>query len=208
MVRIPPLSTERLIIRGFRAGDLGAVHGLNRALAGDNLGHPPQTSRRSARAWLAWTMRTYDQHELLSQPPYGDLAVELAATGEVVGMVGNVPLLAPFGRLPSLRSGAPEALEHRATCELGLFWAIHPTHRRRGYAREAARALMEYDFEHLGLRRIVAMTTRDNLASQAVMRSLGMRVEENPTREPYWFQVVGMLERGKVPVEAAERSLL
>ena len=41
---------------------------------------------------------------------------------------------------------------------------------------------------------IVATTERDNLASQAVMRHLGMRMHENALDEPEWFQLVGILE--------------
>jgi RimJ/RimL family protein N-acetyltransferase len=44
------------------------------------------------------------------------------------------------------------------------------------------------------LARIVATTERDNLASQAVMRHLGMRIHENARAEPDWFQVVGIAE--------------
>lgn len=35
----------------------------------------------------------------------------------------------------------------------------------------------------------------DNTASTAVMRKLGMRIDDNPLREPPWLQVVGILER-------------
>jgi RimJ/RimL family protein N-acetyltransferase len=71
---------------------------------------------------------------------------------------------------------------------------VDPAHRRRGYAREAARALIDHAFDQLRLRRVVATTSHDNTASQAVMRSLGMRIEHNPLPEPAWFQVVGVLE--------------
>ena len=45
--------------------------------------------------------------------------------------------------------------------------------------------------------RLVATTERSNTASQAVMRRLGMSVEENPLPEPEWFQVVGWMEAGQ-----------
>jgi RimJ/RimL family protein N-acetyltransferase len=41
--------------------------------------------------------------------------------------------------------------------------------------------------------RIVATTQRSNAASIAVMRRLGMNVQENPDPDPPWFQVVGIL---------------
>jgi RimJ/RimL family protein N-acetyltransferase len=77
-----------------------------------------------------------------------------------------------------------------------LFWAISPAYQRCGYATEAAAALIAWGFRELRLARIVivAGTEHDNLASQAVMKSLHMRIEANPYNEPPWFQTVGLLE--------------
>ena len=72
-----------------------------------------------------------------------------------------------------------------------MYWALNPAARGKGYATEAARALIEWAFTNLELARIVATTEDENVASQAVMRRLGMRVERNPDPEPAWFQVVG-----------------
>ena len=65
---------------------------------------------------------------------------------------------------------------------------------RHGYASEAAQALIDYAFQELRLKRIVATTSYDNIGSMGVMRKLGMRVEENLLGEPPWLQVVGVLE--------------
>ena len=75
-----------------------------------------------------------------------------------------------------------------------MFYAISPAHQRRGYASEAARALVDYAFQRLNLKRVVATTNYDNAASIGVMRKLGMWVEKNPRPEPPWLQVVGVLE--------------
>lgn len=64
---------------------------------------------------------------------------------------------------------------------------------RRGYAAEAAGALVRYALGEMHAARVVATTTRDNVASMAVMRRLGMTIEENPLPEPPWLQVVGVL---------------
>jgi len=92
------------------------------------------------------------------------------------------------------RSDAPASLG-RSSPEFGLFWAISSAYQRQGFATEAARAMIEYAFQHLRLRRVVATTEYDNLASIGVMRRLGMRIERNPLPEPPWLQVVGVLER-------------
>ena len=52
--------------------------------------------------------------------------------------------------------------------------------------------MIDYAFGELRLWRILATTQYDNLASQAVMRKLGMTVTRNPLPEPAWMQVVGV----------------
>ena len=80
------------------------------------------------------------------------------------------------------------------TPEVGLYYAISPAHRRQGYATEAARALIDYAFQHLHLRRILATTESDTLPSHSVMRKLGMHIQPNPLPNPPWLQTVGLLE--------------
>ncbi|WP_239470610.1 GNAT family N-acetyltransferase [Archangium violaceum] len=145
------------------------------------------------REWLEWTVRNYEQLALLYQPPYGERAIEDKESGRFVGLVGLVPLLAPFGQLPSF--GGVEGA--RFSAEVGLFWALTPARQRQGYATEAAHALVDHAFGTLKLGRILAGTQRDNRASIAVMRRLGMRIEENPYPEPPWFEVTGILEAGR-----------
>jgi [ribosomal protein S5]-alanine N-acetyltransferase len=64
--------------------------------------------------------------------------------------------------------------EHRRA-ELG-YWIGVP-HWGKGYATEAATALVKYGFEHLGLHRIFAGHFAGNSASAAVLRKIGMRHE-------------------------------
>jgi RimJ/RimL family protein N-acetyltransferase len=80
------------------------------------------------------------------------------------------------------------------SAEVGLFYAVSPAHRRKGYAAEAALALVDYGFETLQLRRIVATTEYENAASIGVMRKLGMSIARNPQSSPPWLQVVGILQ--------------
>ncbi len=180
---LPVLETERLQVRPLSVDDAAAV----RAVSGEP--HP---------GWLEWTAATYGQLEALRQPPYGERAICLRDDGELVGMVGVVPSMGPFGQLPGF--GGAIGPEDLLRPEVGLYWAVAPGHRGNGYATEAARAVIDHGFAELGLARIVATTERDNLASIAVMRRLGMRVEQNRLPEPHWFQVVGWLD---APVTAA-----
>lgn len=136
----------------------------------------------------------YTALAMLDQPPYGDRAVVLQATGALIGTVGLVPICAPFDRLNYFRQHTSDPAPQLSTQEIGLFWALHPTQRGQGYATEAAKALSEYAFFKLGAKRLVATTEKGNHSSIAVMRRLNMVVEQNPDSKPAWLQVVGILE--------------
>jgi ribosomal-protein-alanine N-acetyltransferase len=180
------LETRRLLIRQFVMEDLAGIHGvLSAAFKTD-------ATVDDLIPWLRWSVMNYDQLSRLRQPPYGDRAVVLKESGQVIGSVGFVPCLMPFGQLPYF--AARGFMPRSSSTEFGLFWAVDPEHQRRGYATEAARAMIDAAFKRLRLGRIVATTDYDNIASQGVMRNLDMRIERNPMAEPEWMQVVGILE--------------
>ncbi len=186
---VPLLKTERLLVREFEPGDLEAVH----ALLDVDIGPEGALTRDERQQWLTWTVLSYRQLAQLHQPPYGDRAIVLGETGELVGACGYAPVLGPLGQIPSLRGSGPE-LSGLMSSEVGLYYALSPVHRGRGYATEAAWALIEHGFAQLRLARIVATTTFNNEGSLAVMRRLGMRIDRNPYPTPPWLQVVGVLD--------------
>ncbi len=61
------------------------------------------------------------------------------------------------------------------TFEIG--WAIAPAHQGKGYATEAARALMDYSFRSLNAHRVVVTCQPENPASWRVAEKLGLRRE-------------------------------
>lgn len=183
---IPQTETERLIVRELAMDDLETFHSIMNA----GFGESPLDERRM---WLEWTVRNYRALESLYQPPYGDYGFALKSTGEMIGGVGLVPCTGPFRVLRSIQ--AMDGVESRFhQPEFGLFWVTAAEHRGKGYAVEAAQVILNFGFQVMNLRRMVAMTEHDNLASQAVMRKLGMTVEKNPHPDPFWFQTVGVLE--------------
>lgn len=84
------------------------------------------------------------------------------------------------------------------TLELEIGYALSSKQRGKGYALEASKALIEYAFDELQVRRIFATTNRSNSASMRVMRRLGMRLASNPVQpEAEWPGapgIVGVLE--------------
>jgi [ribosomal protein S5]-alanine N-acetyltransferase len=194
MLHVPTLETERLHVRPFTLDDLPAIHHLlDVELASAEFGTEGAMTLDDRQRWLQWTVLGYDELAKLYQPPYGERAVVLRESGTIIGACGYVPCLDAFGQLATLRPADAEAEDGLNSPEFGLFYAISPRFQRRGYATEAARALIDYAFAHLRLRRIIATTTHDNVASIGVMRRLRMQIERNPVLTPPWLQVVGIL---------------
>lgn len=188
-MRLPVLETERLTIRPFSPNDLDAAHQLfvNVGWANPNDSLKEQLDLR--QDYLEWSALNHLMLARLLQPPYGDRAVVWKENGRLVGIVGVVPAWGPFEQLPCF-GGVPNGLN---SPEMGLMWATDPAHQGKGVATEAAQILIRFLFQELRLKRVVALTGHDNLASQAVMRKLGMHLERNPYPEPPWFQVIGIL---------------
>ena len=187
---MPVLDTARLRIRAFQPGDLDTCQALYRAIGWFNASLPDAEITVRRQSWFEWAVVNTRELARLYQPPLGERAVIDRASGDLVAVVGYVPALEPYAQLPSFGH-----VEHaRNTFEMGLFWAVHPQHQRRGIASEAASAMVDHAFDRLRLKRVVATTENDNLASAAVMRRIGMTVECNPFPEPAHFQTVGWIE--------------
>jgi ribosomal-protein-alanine N-acetyltransferase len=184
------LETSRLIIRAFQPDDLHAIHRLLDLTFGDGSKIADEAALNERRSWLEWSRLSAEWLPKMFQPPYGDRAVALKQTTEVIGAVGLVPCFDVFEQIPELGRGGPPSAYRVA--EVGLFWAIDPDHQRQGYATEAAQALIDFAFRQLRVKRLIATTEYDNAASIGVMRKLGMTIAKNPLPDPPWLQVVGM----------------
>jgi RimJ/RimL family protein N-acetyltransferase len=88
---------------------------------------------------------------------FGLYLVEVRETGEAIGMCG---------------------LLKRDTLEdVDIGFAYLPRHRSRGYAVEAATAVLRHARASLGLGRIVAITSQDNEGSARVLKKVGFKYE-------------------------------
>jgi RimJ/RimL family protein N-acetyltransferase len=150
-----PLGTPRLLLRPFDPSDLEALHGIH----GDE---------ENAR-WLYNEARTLSETRALlgiktegralrGEGQWLSAAVVLRTTGQ---LVGDVSLL--------WASAA-----HRQG-ELGF--VFHRAHQGNGYATEAARPMLAFAFETLGLHRVAARLEPRNRGSARVLEKLGMRCE-------------------------------
>lgn len=185
------IKTERLTIREFKHEDLGEIYKILDVELNYKDSNQQDSSISQRKKWLDWTIDSYEQQKLLLQPPYGDYAVLLNETNSLIGSVGLVPIIAPFGQLEYFMKKEKIINPNLTFPEVGLFFAISSHYQMRGFAYEAAKAIIEMMFS-MYFRRIVAITKKINNPAIAVMKRLGMTIEENPNHP--WMQVVGILE--------------
>jgi RimJ/RimL family protein N-acetyltransferase len=190
---MPVLETERLTIRPLEHDDLDACHALFMAIGWFDPAMPEAEILARRRSWLIWAVANTRELARLNQPPLGERAVIERASGVFVGLVGLVPSTVPLGQLPSF--GSVRGARHEL--RLGMFWAVVPERQGKGIASEAAAAMLAYAIDHVHVDRVVATTENDNIASQAVMRRIGMTVERNPYPDPFYFQTMGWIDAAR-----------
>lgn len=185
---IPTIETRHLVIREYTLAEVEVHHRLM-AEAFDS-----DDTLEETRTWMEWTVRNYRALERLYQPAYGDHAVVLKETGVNIGSVGLVQTIVLWGVFPEYQTN--NTLDLRVSPEFGLFWAVFKAYRGKGYAGEAGKAIMDFVFNVIGARRVVATTEHDNYNSIRVMEKIGMTIKRNPGTEPFWFKVIGVKENG------------
>lgn len=185
------LESERLVIRTFNEDDLLNIHRILDLTFGDGTKLNDRDAIQERKSWLQWNILNQKWLHQLDQPPYGDRAIVLKEENVLIGSVGFVPQLDAYEQIPELSTKANQ--DSYNTPEVGLFWAIDPNYQRMGYATEAVELMIDYAFKCLKLKRIIACTEYENLASQGVMKKVGMTITRNPLPDPVWLQIVGFL---------------
>lgn len=174
------IETERLVLRRSTAAERDTVYRiLVQELEGE--GFTRDDFDAELQFDLSLTQQPFGQH-------FGRPNIFRKADNRYVGFCPLMPRLCTPKEL-SLYASSPTASPRTNTVEAELGWAISDLYRSNGYATEAARGLIEYGFCELHLPRILAFTTRNNVASIRVMEKLGMRIGFHPHTE----DVVGMI---------------
>ena len=157
-------TTARLLLRDFQADDWPAVLAY-------------QSDPRYLR-YYAWEGRTEEEVREFVNMLAGlkraeprtkfQFAITLRADGRLIGNCG-------------VRKRSPEARE----ADIG--YELDPGHWGRGYATEAAGAMLAWGFDELGLHRVAADCVAENVASARVLEKLGMR-REGRLRDHKWMK--------------------
>ncbi|OXS60000.1 GNAT family N-acetyltransferase [Cohnella sp. CIP 111063] len=141
------IATNRLIVRPFEPADWPEVLGY--ASDEETMFYMPEGVFDEAAA-----KRFVRDNEA---PEARNFAMELKDGGRLAGHIVFHPW---FGH---------------HTYEIG--WVTAPGLQRRGFATEAARAVLRFGFEELQLHRVIATCQPENAPSSRVMEKLGMRRE-------------------------------
>jgi RimJ/RimL family protein N-acetyltransferase len=145
-----PIETERLRLRRLTPDDLAAMHALDADPAVVRWLYDGPCSEDESRRAL--------QRRLDRDPATGlTLGAEVRDAGELVGRVSLTV-----------------AAEHRQG-EIGFIFS--PAHQGKGYATEAAAAVLALAFGPYRLHRVVGRAEARNVASARVLEKLGMRRE-------------------------------
>jgi len=145
------LSTPRLRLRRWRSADRAPFAAMN--------ADPAVMEHFPARLTRAESDELMAQIEAgFKERGYGLWALELAASGEFVGLTGL--------QVPSFEAHFTPAVE--------IGWRLRRAAWGKGYATEAGRAALAFGFERAQLDEVVAFTSVANVRSRAVMRRLGM----------------------------------
>ncbi len=149
----PTLRTKRLVLDVFTPADAPTVQ----LLAGDKdvavttllIPHPYPDG--AAEAWIATHQRDFDNGKSIV------FAIRLRANHALIGCISL--------------SLEPEHLRAEMGYWIGkLYW-------NQGYCTEAARAVIQFAFYDLGLKRICAHYFASNPASRRIMQKVGMQRE-------------------------------
>ncbi len=157
------LITARLILREFAADDWPAVLAYQR---------DPRYLR-----YYAWTNRSPEDvqqfvqmflAQQVAQPRTKfQLAVVRRDTHQLIGNCGI-------------------RLKHDQATEADIGYELAPDQWGRGYATEAARAIVAFGFTELNLHRIAATCIAENTASAHVLEKIGMQLEGRLRQNEYF----------------------
>jgi len=149
---VPTLRTARLLLRAFREEDRAPFAAIN--ADPDVMAYmPKRLGADEGDALYARIVSEWSEHG------FGLFAVEVPEVAPFVGFVGL----------------ARPAFEASFTPCVEIGWRLARSAWGHGYATEAARAVLAFGFETVGLGEILSWTVPQNERSWRVMERLGMR---------------------------------
>lgn len=149
------LETERLILRKWKPGDLGPFSRINADERIMEYMLNPLTEEET-KAYMDRISKHIDDNG------YGQFACEVKNNGEFIGYVGlSIPRF---------------EMDFTPCVEIG--WRLASEEWGKGYATEAASAVIKFGFEQISLREILSFIVPGNMRSRRVAEKIGMKFDE------------------------------
>ncbi|MFJ5774501.1 GNAT family N-acetyltransferase [Streptomyces sp. NPDC093094] len=160
------IRTPRLLLRAWHDDDLAPMADINtdpRVMRwiDDGSAHDLDRTAEDIERW----------EEEWDEEGFGLFAVELLASGELIGFAGL-----------SLPEFLPEVMP-----AVAVSWRIGSQFWGQGYASEAAHATLEFALQDRGLDRVISINRMGDNASENVIRKLGMTPERETTHPVYGY---------------------
>jgi RimJ/RimL family protein N-acetyltransferase len=144
------VETKRLLLRKINVEDAAFVLRLvNEPSFLSNIGDKGLKNLPDAEQFILEGYWTNQEH-----PGYGMFLVALKDGGEPIGGCG--------------------LLYRKVLDVIDIGFAFLPEYWNRGFAYEAAEAIMKYGYSTLGVKKIVGLTSEDNFGSINLLKKLGM----------------------------------
>jgi RimJ/RimL family protein N-acetyltransferase len=154
MKKYPVIHTERLLLRGFKTSDTNDIKNLagDFEIADTTLNVPHPYEEGMAQKWLSELHKDFEEGKGIF------FAITLVTDGQLIGTIGL------------------KGINHKHShAELG-YW-IGKNYWNKGYATEAAIAVIKYGLSTMNLHRIFAFHYTRNPASGKVLEKAGMKYE-------------------------------
>jgi [ribosomal protein S5]-alanine N-acetyltransferase len=151
--------TPRLVLRLLGDAVTDACLAGNLATARDLLGAAIPEEFLLNRSSLEHDLRQLQQNP--AYPPWASRAIILPDNKKMIGLIR-------FHGTPDAHAGQPYM---KNAAELG--YKIFSSHRRKGYAREAINGMMNWATAYYLTHRFIASVSPENIASLALVQSLG-----------------------------------
>ncbi len=145
------LETSRLQLEPFELAHFDGLRAMEndpeimRYISNGVVKTPEETLETIERVTLRW-----------QQYGFSWWAMREKASGDIVG------------------AGCLQHLANQDGAPLEIGWRLNANHHGKGYATEAAQAIIQFAVEHIGANYLVAVADPENAASQRVMQRLGM----------------------------------
>jgi RimJ/RimL family protein N-acetyltransferase len=145
------IETDRLILRTWQPSDLAPMNDINKDPEVMKY-FPALGTLEETNVHIQKIVDHYEKHG------FSLYAVALKTTGLMIGFVGLM--------IPSFEAHFTPSVE--------IGWRLASQYWNKGYATEAAMAVLDYAFNVLGLKELVSFTVVGNIASRRVMEKIGL----------------------------------